>query len=205
MRENSAPHERAHPRLMRAVRIHQFGGPEAIAYDEVSRPAPVEGQVLVRVKAAGVGLWDAWVRAGKSALPQPLPLILGSDLSGAVEAAYCRSGYGARDAGWEAPQAPQNRLGGSCIRTRRNCMDRRLENKRALVMSGSRGIGAAIVRRLAREGAILPEDGASQSVRELTRVVTRAGRTPPGVFKGFQWMLALHEITGARAVSGRIR
>jgi NADPH:quinone reductase-like Zn-dependent oxidoreductase len=40
---------------------------------------------LVRVKAAGVGLWDAWVRAGKSALPQPLPLVLGSDLSGIVE------------------------------------------------------------------------------------------------------------------------
>ena len=54
-------------------------------YEEVSRPAPGEGQVLVRVKAAGVGPWDAWVRAGKSALPQPLPLTLGSDLSGVVE------------------------------------------------------------------------------------------------------------------------
>jgi NADPH:quinone reductase-like Zn-dependent oxidoreductase len=70
---------------MRAVRVHQFGGIEAILYEEVSRPAPGEGQVLVRVKAAGVGPWDAWVRAGKSALPQPLPLVLGSDLSGVVE------------------------------------------------------------------------------------------------------------------------
>lgn len=70
---------------MKAVRVHQFGGLEAIIYEEVSRPVPGEGQVLVRVKAAGVGPWDAWVRAGKSALPQPLPLILGSDLSGVIE------------------------------------------------------------------------------------------------------------------------
>ena len=69
---------------MRAVRVHQFGGIEAIRFEEVPRPAPAKGQVLVRVKAAGVGPWDAWVRAGKSALPQPLPLILGSDLSGVV-------------------------------------------------------------------------------------------------------------------------
>jgi NADPH:quinone reductase-like Zn-dependent oxidoreductase len=42
--------------------------------------------VLVKVKAAGVGPWDGWIRAGKSALPQPLPLTLGSDLSGEVVA-----------------------------------------------------------------------------------------------------------------------
>jgi NADPH:quinone reductase-like Zn-dependent oxidoreductase len=40
--------------------------------------------VLVEVHAAGVGLWDGWIRAGKSELPQPLPLTLGSDLSGVI-------------------------------------------------------------------------------------------------------------------------
>lgn len=49
-------------------------------------PAPGPGEILIRVKAAGVGPWDGWIRAGKSALPQPLPLTLGSDLSGVVEA-----------------------------------------------------------------------------------------------------------------------
>ena len=49
------------------------------------RPAPGEGEVLVRVRATGVGPWDGWIRAGKSALPQPLPLTLGSDLTGVVE------------------------------------------------------------------------------------------------------------------------
>jgi NADPH:quinone reductase-like Zn-dependent oxidoreductase len=70
---------------MKAVRVHQFGGLEAIVYEEVPMPVPARGQVLVRVKAAGVGPWDAWVRVGKSALPQPLPLTLGSDLAGVVE------------------------------------------------------------------------------------------------------------------------
>ncbi len=72
---------------MRAVRVHQFGGLDAIVYEEAPLPDPAEKQVLVRVRAAGAGPWDAWVRAGKSAVPQPLPLILGSDLSGIIEKA----------------------------------------------------------------------------------------------------------------------
>ncbi len=71
--------------LMHAVLVQEFGGLEALAYTQVPRPVPQAGQVLVRVKAAGVGPWDAWVRAGMSALPQPLPLILGADLAGIVE------------------------------------------------------------------------------------------------------------------------
>jgi NADPH:quinone reductase-like Zn-dependent oxidoreductase len=70
---------------MKAVRVHRFGPPEVMAYEEVPKPEPREGEVRVQVKAAGVGPWDAWVRSGKSALPQPLPLILGSDLSGIVD------------------------------------------------------------------------------------------------------------------------
>ena len=72
--------------LMKASRVHRFGSPEVIAFEDVERPEPGEGEVLVRVAAAGVGPWDGWIRAGKSVLPQPLPLTLGSDLSGMVEA-----------------------------------------------------------------------------------------------------------------------
>jgi NADPH:quinone reductase-like Zn-dependent oxidoreductase len=67
---------------VKACRIHRFGSPEVITLEDMEKPKPGEGEVLVRVKAAGVGTWDAWIRAGKSALPQPLPLTLGSDLSG---------------------------------------------------------------------------------------------------------------------------
>ena len=48
-------------------------------------PNPGSGEVLVKVHAAGVGPWDGWIRAGRSALPQPLPLTLGSDLSGDIQ------------------------------------------------------------------------------------------------------------------------
>lgn len=71
---------------MNAMRVHEFGGPEAIAMEEVPIPRPCEGEVLVRVHAAGVGPWDGWIRSGNSVLPQPLPLTLGSDVSGEVVA-----------------------------------------------------------------------------------------------------------------------
>lgn len=71
---------------MKAARISAFGPPSVIAIENVPRPEPGSGQLLVRVKAAGVGPWDALVREGKSALHQPLPLILGSELAGTVEA-----------------------------------------------------------------------------------------------------------------------
>jgi NADPH:quinone reductase-like Zn-dependent oxidoreductase len=48
-----------------------------IAIDDLSEPKPSLGQLLVRVGAAGVGPWDAFVCWGKSGLGQALPLILG--------------------------------------------------------------------------------------------------------------------------------
>ena len=71
---------------MMAWRVHEFGPPDVMRFERTLRPHPSPGEVLVKVKAAGVGPWDGWIRAGKSALPQPLPLTLGSDLSGEVVA-----------------------------------------------------------------------------------------------------------------------
>lgn len=71
---------------MMAWRVHEFGPPTVMSFEQVLRPDPGPGEVLVEVKAAGVGPWDGWIRAGKSVLPQPLPLTLGSDLSGEVVA-----------------------------------------------------------------------------------------------------------------------
>jgi NADPH:quinone reductase-like Zn-dependent oxidoreductase len=72
------------PQMM-ASRIHEFGPPEVIAFEKIARPEPGHGQVRVRVRGARVGPWDAWIRAGMSVLPQPLPLTLPSDLSGVVD------------------------------------------------------------------------------------------------------------------------
>src|ERR1044072_1115538 len=70
---------------MKVARILRWGPPNVITNDDVPRPQPTAGQLLVRVKAVGVGNWDALIREGKIEL-QSLPLILGSELSGIVEA-----------------------------------------------------------------------------------------------------------------------
>jgi NADPH:quinone reductase-like Zn-dependent oxidoreductase len=71
---------------MKAIRVHAFGGIDAIRLDEIPRPMPGAGQVLVAVQAAGVGPWDQLVREGQSGLGQALPVTLGSDISGTVAA-----------------------------------------------------------------------------------------------------------------------
>ena len=58
---------------MKAARVLRFGPPNVIINDDLPRPEPAAGQLLVRVKAAGVGNWDALIREGKVEL-QPLPL-----------------------------------------------------------------------------------------------------------------------------------
>ena len=80
-----ADEEQSHSTMM-AWRVHEFGPPDVMKFERVPRPEPGPGEILVKVEAAGVGPWDGWIRAGKSALPQPLPLILGSDLSGEIVA-----------------------------------------------------------------------------------------------------------------------
>jgi NADPH:quinone reductase-like Zn-dependent oxidoreductase len=71
---------------MRAAQIVEYGPPSVIQVANIPRPQPQSGQLLVRVKAAGVGPWDALVREGRTAIPQTLPLTLGSDIAGTVEA-----------------------------------------------------------------------------------------------------------------------
>ena len=69
---------------MRAIRVHQFGGPEVLKLDDVADPKVVEGQVLVRVHAIGVNPVETYVRAGKYG-PRDFPFTPGSDASGVVE------------------------------------------------------------------------------------------------------------------------
>lgn len=70
---------------MKAGRVHHFGPPDAIVIDEMPCPTPGEGELLVRVAAAGVGPWDALIREGKSVAQLSLPVTLGSDLAGIVD------------------------------------------------------------------------------------------------------------------------
>jgi NADPH:quinone reductase-like Zn-dependent oxidoreductase len=73
---------------MKAVRIHQYGGPEVLLFEDAPRPVPGFAEVLIRVHAAGVNPIDWKIRAGylKDVRPYTFPLILGWDVSGVVEA-----------------------------------------------------------------------------------------------------------------------
>jgi NADPH:quinone reductase len=71
---------------MKAIRVHQFGGPEVLKLEEVPTPKPDAGQALVRVRAAGVNPYDTYMRAGTYAIKPHLPYTPGSDAAGTVEA-----------------------------------------------------------------------------------------------------------------------
>jgi len=71
---------------MKAIRVHQFGGPEVLKLEEVPTPKPDSGQVLLRVRAVGVNPYDTYMRAGTYAIKPPLPYTPGSDAAGTVEA-----------------------------------------------------------------------------------------------------------------------
>jgi NADPH2:quinone reductase len=71
---------------MKAIVVHEFGGPEVLKLEEVPTPKPAAGQVLVRVHAAGVNPYDTYMRAGTYAVKPPLPYTPGSDGAGVVEA-----------------------------------------------------------------------------------------------------------------------
>ncbi|MCS0638172.1 NADP-dependent oxidoreductase [Streptomyces sp. LP05-1] len=80
------------PPTMRAIRLHEHGGPEVLRDDEVPVPEPGPGEVLVRVHAVGVNPPDWYLRDGLDNLPPEtrpafdLPVIPGTDVSGVVEA-----------------------------------------------------------------------------------------------------------------------
>ncbi|MGA6162630.1 NADP-dependent oxidoreductase [Amycolatopsis magusensis] len=89
---------------MKAVRLHEFGGPEVLRHEDVPVPEPGPGEVLVRVRAAGLNPPDWYARAGMPGVPPELkppfdlPAIPGTDVSGVVEAVAAEvDGFAAGD------------------------------------------------------------------------------------------------------------
>src|SRR5580704_4415753 len=71
-------------RSMKAVRIHEFGGPEVLRYEDIPDAQPRKDQILVRIKACALNHLDIWVRKGLPGVK--LPHILGSDIAGEIVA-----------------------------------------------------------------------------------------------------------------------
>src|ERR1700679_3210200 len=87
--------------MPRAVRYDEFGGIDVLRVDEVERPTPGDGQVLVRVKAAGINPSEAVIRTGavSKLFPSTFPSGQGSDLAGAIAEGGPRGGSGGRGVG----------------------------------------------------------------------------------------------------------
>lgn len=71
---------------MKAIRVRQFGGPEVLEFQEVPTPKPGPGQVVIRVRAAGVNPVETYIRSGSYAVKPELPYTPGSDCAGIIEA-----------------------------------------------------------------------------------------------------------------------
>jgi NADPH:quinone reductase-like Zn-dependent oxidoreductase len=77
---------------MKAIRLHEYGGPEVLRHEEIPVPEPQPGEVLVRVHAVGVNPPDWYLRDGLTVMPADirpkidLPVVPGTDVSGVVEA-----------------------------------------------------------------------------------------------------------------------
>jgi NADPH2:quinone reductase len=106
--------------LMKAVRLHAFGGPDVLVYEDAPKPIPGPGEVLVRVHAAGLNPPDLMLRDGYRALPPEwrpdpvFPLVLGTDISGTVEAvAEEVTGFAPGDAVFSMVRFPADLMKGS--------------------------------------------------------------------------------------------
>ncbi len=71
--------------MIRAVRVHGYGGPEALIWEELPRPSPGQHEVLIRQEAVGLNFIDVYYRTGFYKLPT-LPSVIGMEAAGVVEA-----------------------------------------------------------------------------------------------------------------------
>jgi zinc-binding alcohol dehydrogenase/oxidoreductase len=69
---------------VKAIRIHEDGGPEVLRYEDVPDPEPADGEVLVELRAASLNHLDVWIRKGLPSVPKPR--ILGADGAGVIAA-----------------------------------------------------------------------------------------------------------------------
>ncbi|MBB6345915.1 NADP-dependent oxidoreductase [Nonomuraea muscovyensis] len=96
---------------MRAVLQHSFGGPEVLRVVETERPEPLSGEVLIRVRAAGVNPVDAAVRSGVYPLLGEPPFGVGWDVSGVVAQAAPGARYKVGDEVYGMPFFPRAATG----------------------------------------------------------------------------------------------
>ena len=68
---------------MKAVRVNEYGGPEALSYEDIEKPVPNSKEALVKINASGINYIDTYQRSGLYQVP--LPTTLGLEAAGIIE------------------------------------------------------------------------------------------------------------------------
>lgn len=172
---------------MKAVLLHSTGGPEQLEYADVPEPAAGDGEVLVRVRAAGINFADLLVRQGRYPQAPPLPTVLGSEVAGEVQGrrvmALPRSGGGgyaetvAVDERWlvPLPDGASFEEGAAFLMTFLTAWlpltrQARVEpGATVLVHAAAGGVGSAAVQLARHLGARVVATASSDEKREFAR------------------------------------
>jgi NADPH2:quinone reductase len=172
---------------VKAVVLRETGGPERLEYAEVPDPQPGEGQVLVRVRAAGVNFADVLVRQGRYPQPPDLPTILGREIAGEVGGRRVMTASGAETGGyaelaaaseeWLAPlpDSASFEEGAAFLTTFLTAyipltrLTRVGPGSTVLVHAGAGGVGSAAIQLARHLGATVLATASSDEKRRVAR------------------------------------
>lgn len=207
---------------MKAVRIHQTGGPEVLRLEEVPIPKPGEGQVLVRLEAVGVNFTDIYSRRSQQA--SALPAIIGQEGAGAVEAVGPRvtevrigdrvtytgvhGSYAeyvvaptwrlvAVPAGMEARRAAATMLQGMTAHYLTRTTYPLKPGDTALVHAAAGGVGQLLVQMAKQRGARVI---GTVSTEEKTKLARRLGADEVILYTKIDFEAEVKRLTGGRGV-----
>ena len=172
---------------MKAVLLREPGGPERLEYADVPEPEPREGEVVVRVRAAGINFADVLVRQGRYPQPPELPTVLGSEVAGEVDGRRVMAlpragggGYAEAVAVDDAlvvplPESATFEEGASFLLTFLTAwipltrMARVGEGSTVLVHAGAGGVGSAAIQVAKHLGARVVATASSEEKLEVAR------------------------------------
>ncbi len=205
---------------MKAIRIHQTGGPENMVLEQILTPTPSQGQVLVKLEAIGVNFIDTYKRAGL--YPVPLPFTPGEEAAGTIEAvgaevsgfavgekvaysnvmgAYAEYAVVAADklikapAGLESRQAAALMLQGMTAHYLAYSTFPLKPGDTCIVHAGAGGVGLLLIQMAKMAGAIVISTASSDEKRQLAK---GAGADYALPYEGFE--VTAREVTGGKGV-----
>jgi NADPH:quinone reductase len=207
---------------MKAIRVHEPGGPEALRLETVDDPQPAAGQVLVRITAAGVNFIDVYHRTGL--YPQPLPLTPGMEAAGEVvalgagvttlkvgdrvasseiRAAYAEMAVAREDRVVKVPEGMDMRAAAAAMlqgMTAHYLVDTTFPlapGHTCLVHAAAGGVGLLLVQMAKRRGARVIGTVSTEAKAKLAR---EAGADEVVLYMTDDFETAAREITGGRGV-----